>query len=227
MGRGDLRARDFSDKIEDSDLRKQVKPFVDLSLIIYLIDKKRSEDALKLIASAELTHFQRVWALTQVARQFAETDRDRALGLLGDALDEAAASVPQMQIDRVTDRRRQLCFSGRRAPGTWLVKQPARQILPVLQREDSGYFAVANPGINSMRTNSTENFDLRYFRSLTKTIIIARGRLGPSRPTRAGNSTYFYCAGVLMISDGFAKKCFAYAERARARRGSQPGRPPT
>ena len=173
LGRGDLRARDFTDKIEDSDLRKQVKPFVDLSLLIYLIDKKKSDDALKLSANAELTHFQKVWALTQVARQFAETDRDRALGLLGDALDEARrigtsdADRPRSLIGVANalfplDRTRAWELVGEAAS--------AANSSGDFSGEDSRLtLQLRTSGINSMRTNSTENFDLpAIFRSLTK-----------------------------------------------------------
>ena len=173
LGRGDLRARDFTDKIEDSDLRKQVKPFVDLSLMIYLIDKKKSDDALKLSANAELTHFQRVWALTQVARQLAETDRDRALGLLGDALEEARRIGTSD-----ADRARSLIgvanalFSLDRTRAWELVGEAASAANSSggFSGEDSRLtLQLRTRGINSMRTNSTENFDLpAIFRSLTK-----------------------------------------------------------
>ena len=173
LERGDMRARDFVDKIENSDLRKQIKPFVDMSLTIYLIDKKKSDEALKLTVNGELTHFQRVWALTQVARQLAETDRERALGLLGDALDEAR------RIDSSdADRPRALIgvanalFAMDRTRAWELVGEAvsAANSSGGFSGEDSRLtLQLRTPGISSMRTNSTENFDLpSIFGALTK-----------------------------------------------------------
>jgi hypothetical protein len=172
LERGDLRARDFVDKVEDSDLRKQLKPFVDMSLTIYFIDKKKSDDALKL-ANGELTHFQRVWALTQVALQLSETDRDKALTLLGNALDEAR------RIDTSdADRPRALIgvanalFAMDRTRAWELVGEAvsAANSSGGFSGEDSRLsLQLRTPGINSMRVNSTENFDLpAIFRTLTK-----------------------------------------------------------
>jgi hypothetical protein len=170
---GDLRARDFVEKIENSDLRKQIRPFVDMSLTIYLIDKKRSDDALKLSANGELTHFQRVWALTQVAHLLTETERERALGLLGDALDEAR------RIDTSdADRPRALIgvanalFAMDRTRAWELVGEAvgAANSSGGFSGEDSRLtLQLRTPGINSMRFSSTENFDLpAIFRTLTK-----------------------------------------------------------
>jgi hypothetical protein len=173
VGNGDLRARDFVEKVESSDLRKQLKPFVDLSLTIALIDKKKSEDALKLATNGELTHFQRVWALTQVARQLSETDKDRALGLLGDGLDEAR------RIDTSdADRPRALIgvanalFPMDRTRAWELVGEAvgAANSSGGFSGEDSRLtLQLRTPVISSLRTNSTENFDVpAIFRSLAK-----------------------------------------------------------
>ena len=173
VGNGDLRARDFVEKVESSDLRKQLKPFVDLSLTINFIDKKKPEDALKLATIGELTHFQRVWALTQVARQLADTDKDRALGLLGDALDEAR------RIDTSdADRPRALIgvanalFPLDRTRAWELVGEAvgAANSSGGFSGEDSRLtLELRTSGISSLRTNSTENFDVpAIFRSLAK-----------------------------------------------------------
>lgn len=173
LERGDLRARDFVDKIENSDLRKQLKPFVDMSFTIYFIDKKKSDEALKLTTNGELTHFQRVWALTQVARQLAETDRDKSLALLSDALDEAR------RIDTSdADRPRALIgianalFAMDRTRAWELVGEAvsAANSSGGFSGEDSRLtLQLRTSSISSMRTNSTENFDLpSIFRTLTK-----------------------------------------------------------
>jgi hypothetical protein len=173
VGKGDLRARDLVEKVESSDLRKQLKPFVDLSLTIYLIDKKKPDDALKLATNGELTHFQRVWALTQVARQLADTDKDRALGLLGDALDEAR------RID-TSDADRPRALIGVANALFLLDRTRAWELVneAVGAANSSGGFSgedsrltlqLRTPVISSLRTNSTENFDVpAIFRALTK-----------------------------------------------------------
>ncbi len=170
---GDLRARDFVDKVEDSDLRKQLKPFVDMSLTIYLIDKKKSDDALKLATNGELKHFERVWALTQVARQLAETDKDRAIGLLTDALDEAR------RID-TSDADRPRALIGVANALFLLDRTRAWELVgeAVGAANSSGGFSgedsrialqLRTPVISSMRFSSTENFDVpAIFRTLAK-----------------------------------------------------------
>src|SRR5581483_274167 len=52
---GKIEARDFVDKIEDTDLRKNARAFIDASLIIRAIDKKDSEMILQLVKTGELT----------------------------------------------------------------------------------------------------------------------------------------------------------------------------
>jgi len=173
VGNGDLRARDLIEKVESSDLRKQLKPFVDLSLTINLIDKKKSEDALRLATVGELTHFQRVWALTQVARQISETDKDRAVTLLGNALDEARridtsdADRPRALIGVANalfplDRTRAWELAGE-AVG-------AANSSGGFSGEDSRLTLQLRTSVmSSMRTNSTENFDVpAIFRALAK-----------------------------------------------------------
>lgn len=87
--RGDMRARDFTDKIEDSELRKQAKPFVDMSLAMKAAEKKDTEKALLLASRGELTHLQRVWLMTGAATAMPPADREKALEIVADSLQEA------------------------------------------------------------------------------------------------------------------------------------------
>jgi hypothetical protein len=173
LERGDPRARDFVDKLEDSELRKQVRPYVDVSLVINYIDKKKVEEAIILARAGELTHFQRVWALSQIARQLSESDRQRALDLTGEAATEArriSGSDP--------DRPRALIgvanafFPLDRNRGWEIVGEAVRAANSVegFSGEDSRLtLRLQTPYMNSMRTNSTENFDLpSMFQTLTK-----------------------------------------------------------
>ena len=89
MRKDDLRARDFVSKIEDSEFRKQAQAYIDASLATHSIQGKKIELALELVQKGELTHIQRVWLLTQLAKLLAKTDRDKSLSLLEDAVPEA------------------------------------------------------------------------------------------------------------------------------------------
>ena len=44
--KGDMRARDFTEKIEESELRKQARPYVDMTLALNAVEKKDTEKAL-------------------------------------------------------------------------------------------------------------------------------------------------------------------------------------
>ncbi len=85
----DLRARDFVSKIEDSEFRKQAAAYIDITLATNSIHRKKISLALELAQKGELTHIQRVWLFTQLAKLLAKTDRDKSLSLLEDAVPEA------------------------------------------------------------------------------------------------------------------------------------------
>src|SRR5205823_1852133 len=78
-GREDLRARDFVSKIEDSEFRKQAAAYIDVTLATNSIHRKKIALALELAQKGELTHIQRVWLFTQLAKLLAKTDRDKSL----------------------------------------------------------------------------------------------------------------------------------------------------
>jgi hypothetical protein len=90
----DPRTRDFVDKIEDTELRSNVRAFVDATMTMRAVDKKDTNRILELVRTGELTHFQKSWALTQASRLLAKTDRDRAQTVLDDATTEAKRIDP-------------------------------------------------------------------------------------------------------------------------------------
>jgi hypothetical protein len=87
--RGDLRGRDFTEKIEDSELRKQARPYVDVVLALNAAEKKDVDTALMLASKGELSHLQKAWLLTQAAKALPPTDRERALEVIAEAAAEA------------------------------------------------------------------------------------------------------------------------------------------
>jgi hypothetical protein len=89
VDKGDIRARDFTDKIEDQDLRNKVRPYIDGSLAFRAVDKKDFDLIFEVLKKGDLTHFHRAWALTQTAKLLSKTDRERALSTLEEATLEA------------------------------------------------------------------------------------------------------------------------------------------
>lgn len=89
LNKGDMRARDFVSKIEDSEVRKQAQTYMDASLAIHFVQKKKTDEALEMVHKGDLTHIQKAWALTEVAKLIVKTDKDKALELV----DQAATEV--------------------------------------------------------------------------------------------------------------------------------------
>ncbi len=88
-GKGDPRARELVDKIEDGDLRKRVRSYIDFQTAQWAITHKNALEAARIAKNGELTSLQRVWTFTQAARLLITSDRSRALELLEDAGTEA------------------------------------------------------------------------------------------------------------------------------------------
>lgn len=173
LGKDDSRARDLVEKIEDAELRKQVRPYVDVSLVLNYIDKKKPEETLKLAQTGELTHFQRVWAFTQIAKQLTDSDRDRALNLLGEAAEEArriGGSDPDRPRALIGVANAYYPLDHNRAWELVTEAVKAANSVEGFSGEDSRLtLQLRTPGMSSMRTSTTENFDLpAVFRILTK-----------------------------------------------------------
>jgi hypothetical protein len=100
--KGDARARDFAEKIEDAELRRQTRAFIDFALVNRAIrDQKNGQEVLRLLAaSGELTPVQRTWAYTEAARLLAKDDRTRALEAL-EAAANSAKGIDAADPDRV------------------------------------------------------------------------------------------------------------------------------
>jgi hypothetical protein len=86
---GDLRARDYVDKIDDSELRKSVRAFIDATMTLGAVAKKDVDLVLELVRTGELTRLQKVWALSQAAKLLATTDHDKSLAVIEEAAAEA------------------------------------------------------------------------------------------------------------------------------------------
>lgn len=172
--KGDPRAPDFADKIDDSELRKSVRAYIDFNGVRTAIEKKRTEDALKLARSGALTNIQRVWALTQIARDFIKTDRERSIELL----DEAAVEARRIG-GSSADRARALIgvatvlYEANHAPA-WEIVAEASRAANNATEEFSGEDATIVSNIRtknqtSMMSFTADGFDLPgIFRLLAK-----------------------------------------------------------
>jgi hypothetical protein len=88
-GKNDPRVRDLVDKIEDSELRKRVRAFIDFQTAQNAIQEKNATEAARIAKTGELSSIQRVWIYTRAANLLLQTDRARALELLETAGMEA------------------------------------------------------------------------------------------------------------------------------------------
>jgi hypothetical protein len=87
--KGDIGARDLLEKISDSELRKRARAHVDFTLVNRAIEKKETQEALRLLHNAEISHIQRAWALLEVSKAMHKTDPTRAVELLNEAAQSA------------------------------------------------------------------------------------------------------------------------------------------
>lgn len=96
---GDVKARDFVAKLEDTDLRNKARGFVDATLVMRAVGKKDADMVLELVRTGELTHPQKSWGLTQAARLLSKTDRDKSMAVIEDATAEARR-IEELDPDR-------------------------------------------------------------------------------------------------------------------------------
>lgn len=87
--RGDAHARDFVEKIENPEIRNQLRPYVDFELVNYAIQQKQADEALRFAHAGELTNVQRAWALMEVVRLLKQSEPARAAQVLEEAAAEA------------------------------------------------------------------------------------------------------------------------------------------
>lgn len=92
--RGEMKAREYASKVEDTETRKQFQAYLDASLAMVTIQKKLTDQALELAEKGELTHIQKVWVLTEVAKLIVKTDKDKAVELV----DEAATTARRIDV---------------------------------------------------------------------------------------------------------------------------------
>ena len=189
--RGDMRARDYVSKVEESELRKQLQAYIDPSLAKYAVQKKLTDQALELVQKGELTHLQRVWLLTECAKLLKATDKEKAIELVEAAATEArrievsdrgraqaliavANALKVVDVSRVWDATFDAVKAANSAEG--FTGEDGQMILKFQSKDQS-----------SVNTNGVPEFDLEgIFRDLAdqdyeRAVELARGfeREGP------------------------------------------------
>jgi hypothetical protein len=182
---GDLKARDYVDKIADSEVRKQARPFIDAGLVNRAIDKKDVDQALELLKTSELTHLHKSWTLIQVAKLIGKKDPEKAQAAIEEATTEAR------RIEEVDPDRSRALMS---VANAWLVLDRSKAwdaVGDAIKAANSSEaysgedgmmrFALKTKTTSSIRSSSASDFDVSgIFADLAKqdynrTVDLARG----------------------------------------------------
>ena len=171
--RGDPKATELVDKIENSELRKNVRGYIDFQSARQAVNNGDGNEAARLAKTGNLTSPQRIWTYTRASRILLKTDPTRAVELLEEAAAEArrisgnspdrakglfAVATMLMQSDRVR---------------AWEVAAEALKAANSSEGftgEDSSVSAMLRSAQMVLMTNaSAEEFDLLgVFRALAK-----------------------------------------------------------
>jgi hypothetical protein len=84
LKRSDLRTREYVEKMDDAELRKNARAYFDPALARRAIARKDTDQVFTLLKDGELTHIERAWLLIEIAKIVLKTDRPRALSLVDD-----------------------------------------------------------------------------------------------------------------------------------------------
>jgi hypothetical protein len=171
--KGDMRARDFTERIEDSELRKQTRPYVDMTLALNVAEKKDGEKALTLASKGELSHVQKAWLLAQAAKALTATDREKALETVAEAAAEArriGGSDPDRPRALVAVANAFLNLERGRAWETMLEVAKAANSVEGFSGEDGRFeIRLESKNMVSIRTSTVEDFNLPgVFRTLAQ-----------------------------------------------------------
>jgi len=86
---GDPRAKDLVDKIENTEMRKNVKAYTNFEATQLAVRNKDVTEIMRLVKTGDLTSIQKVWALTSAAKLVVASERSRATDMLEQALAES------------------------------------------------------------------------------------------------------------------------------------------
>ena len=188
VDKDDRRARDYVDKIDDTELRDGARGYIDASIAWKLISKKDTDRALELARTGELTHSQKAWLLSQTAVLLGAKDRERALTVIQDAATEAR------RIETSDPDRPRAFFAIANAvmnlnhSGVWEIMDDAIKASNAAEKftgEDGQVtFRLISKGMNAVHQHSFAEFDVTgIFAKLAdedydKAVDLARGFQG-------------------------------------------------
>lgn len=204
--KGDMRARDFTEKIEESELRKQARPYVDMSLALNAVEKKDTEKALILASKGELSHLQKAWLLSQAAKALPATDREKALETIAEAAAEARridVSDPDRPRALVAVANAFLAHDRGRAWETMLEVAKASNSVEGFNGEDGRLvIRLQTKNMTSLRSSTVDDFNLPgVFRSLSQENATQAIELARSFEGEAPRATALIAVARTLLSE--------------------------
>ena len=204
--KGDMRARDFTEKIDESELRKQARPYVDMTLALTAVEKKDTEKALILASKGELSHLQKAWLLSQAAKALPATDREKALETIAEAAAEARridVSDPDRPRALVAVANAFLAHDRGRAWETMLEVAKASNSVEGFNGEDGRFvIRLQTKNITSIRSSTVDDFNLPgVFRALAQENATQAVELARSFEREAPRATALIAVARTLLSD--------------------------
>ena len=187
-GKGEMKARDYISKVENSEERKQAGAYVDSSLAMQFVGKKQADEALEMVHKGDLTHLQKAWVMTEAAKVLAKTDKTRALELADEAstearrLDVSDPGLPRALV--AVANALKLIEPGRVWDATFDAVKAANSAEGFTGEDGEMVMKFQSRGQSSVHTNDVPDFDLEgIFRDLAdqdydRAVELARGFQG-------------------------------------------------
>ncbi|MFN2493410.1 MAG: hypothetical protein ABR501_11070, partial [Pyrinomonadaceae bacterium] len=144
-----------------------------MTLALNSVEKKEFDKALNLAAIGELSHIQKVWLLTQAAKLLPDTERERTLGIISEALIEAR----RIDVSNADRPRALLAVANAlmtadhaRAWDLMLEVAKASNSAEAFNGEDGRLtMSLRSKSMTSMRTSTVDEFNLSgIFRTLSQ-----------------------------------------------------------
>ncbi|HKO35693.1 MAG TPA: hypothetical protein VJV21_04390, partial [Pyrinomonadaceae bacterium] len=161
---GDLRAREYVEKVSDLEIRNQARPFMDAMLMLRAIEKKEPDRIQEMVRIGDLPHIQKAWALTQAAKLVYKDDLEKAVALLEQA-DLEARRIETSDADRprafMAIANTYLLLDRRKAWDQVSDATKAANSAPTFSGEDGVLrISLLTKGMSSIRTASAREFDV-------------------------------------------------------------------
>ncbi|HST53998.1 MAG TPA: hypothetical protein VLJ61_18475 [Pyrinomonadaceae bacterium] len=102
LRKNDPRVEELLGKIEDADLRRRLRAYVDFQSVQTALSKNNAAEVLRIAHAGTLTPTQTAWALTEAARIVTKAEPGRAIGILDEALKEAKEHIDDSSPERVS-----------------------------------------------------------------------------------------------------------------------------